>query len=193
MGTDSLIVDGAVAALLLLSAVLAMLRGFVHEVLGILGWIGAVVAALLFYPLLAPLLAGVLSEAWMRAAVAAVAIFLVALIILSLAARWIGGMVRGSALGAIDRALGFAFGLARGAVVVLIAYIAAAWLLPAAQCPPWLAQARTLDAAEPMSAYAFSLLPRDLGIGPPRPLCRNEDARRPTAAELARPPRPQGR
>jgi membrane protein required for colicin V production len=193
MGTDSLIVDGAVAALLLLSAVLASLRGFVHETLGILGWIGAVVAALAFYPLAAPLLSGVLSEPWMRASVAAFVIFLVALIVLSLIARWLAGVVRNSALGPIDRALGFLFGLARGAVVVLIAYIGAAWLLPAAQCPPWLAQARTLDAAEPMTEYAFGLLPADLGIGPPRPLCRAENARRPTAVDLASPPRPSTR
>jgi hypothetical protein len=44
-----------------------------------------------------------------------------------------------------------------------------------------------------MSAFAFGLLPADLGIGPPRPLCRADDFRRPTAAELARPPRPQSR
>lgn len=192
-GTDWLIVDGAVAALLLLSAVLAMMRGFVHETLGILGWIGAVVAALALYPVAAPWLAGLLGEAWMRAAVAAFAIFLVALVALSLVARWLAGLVRNSALGPIDRALGFVFGLARGAVVVLVAYIAAAWLLPPANCPPWLAEARTLDAAEPLSDLAFGLLPADLGIGPPRPLCRTETARRPTAAELARPPRPAPR
>ncbi|MCC7280796.1 MAG: CvpA family protein [Acetobacteraceae bacterium] len=193
MPTDSLIVDGAVAALLVLSAVLASLRGFVHETLGMLGWIGAIAAALAFYPLAAPLLSGVLSEPWMRASVAAFAIFLVALVALSLIARWLARLVRNSALGPIDRALGFLFGLARGAVVVVVAYIGAAWLLPAAQCPPWLAQARTLDAAEPLSDYAFSLLPRDLGIGPPPPLCRNELSRQPTAADLARPPRPQQR
>lgn len=189
-GTDSLIVDGAVAAVLLLSAAFAMMRGLVHEVLGVLGWIGAAAAAVSFYPLAAPWLSGVLHEQWMRAAAAAFAIFLVSLIMLSLIARWLAALVRASALGPIDRVLGFAFGLARGAVVVLIAYIAGGWLLPAAQCPAWLAGARTLDAAEPLTDYAFSLLPADLGIGPPRPLCRTEASRRPTAAELARPPRP---
>ena len=189
-GTDSLIVDGAVAALLLLSGVFAMMRGLVHDVLGVLGWIGAAAAALYLYPLAAPLLSGVLGEPWMQAAAAAFVIFLVALILLSLIARWLAALVRASALGAIDRVLGFAFGIARGAVLVLAAYIAAGWLLPAAQCPAWLAGARTLDAAEPLSDYAFSLLPRDLGLGPPRPLCRTETARRPTAAELARPPQP---
>lgn len=187
-GTDSLIVDGAVAALLLLSAAFAMMRGLVHEVLGVLGWIGAAAAALYLYPIAAPLLSDLLHEAWMRAAAAAFVIFLAALIVLSLLARWLAAVVRNSALGPIDRALGFAFGLARGAVLVLLAYIAGGWLLPAAQCPAWLAGARTLDAAEPVAGYALRLLPPDLGIGPPWPLCRSEAARRPTADELARPP-----
>lgn len=188
-GTETWIVDGAVAALLLLSAVLAMLRGFVHEVLGVLGWVGAAAAALYLYPVAAPWLSGVLAEQWMRAAAAAFLIFLLALVVLSIIAGRISALVRDSALGALDRALGFVFGLARGAVVVLVAYIAAAWLLPASACPAWLAGARSLDAAEPASAYAFGLLPADLGITAPRPLCRAETVRRPTAEELSRPPR----
>jgi membrane protein required for colicin V production len=193
MGTESLAVDLAVAALLLLSGALAMMRGLVHEVLGVLGWVGAAAAALLLYPLAEPLLAGFLAEAWLRAAIAAFAIFLVALILLSVIVRWIAGLVRDSALGPIDRVLGFAFGLARGAVVVLATYIAASWLLPGIACPPWLASARTLDVAEPATISAFGLLPAEMGLQPPRPLCRADFSRRPTAEELARPPRPPAR
>jgi membrane protein required for colicin V production len=193
MGTESLVVDLGVAALLLLSGVLAMLRGLVHEVLGVLGWVGAAAAALFLYPLGAELLSPWLAEPWLRAAIAAFAIFLVALIVLSLIAGRIAGLVRDSALGPIDRVLGFAFGIARGAVIVLVTYIAASWLLPGMACPPWLAQARTLDVAEPATVYAFGLLPGGLNLSAPRPLCRADFSRRPTAEELSRPPRPPAR
>jgi membrane protein required for colicin V production len=181
-------VDGAVLALLALSGVLAMLRGFVREALGILGWIGAAAAAIMFYPLVTPWLSGFLTEPWLAASAAGFGIFIVTLVVLSLVSGWIGDKVSGSALGPIDRVLGLGFGVARGALLAVIAYIGAAWALPPAQCPAWLRDARVLDAGEPAAAWAFNLLPARMNMRAPRPLCREEVARRITAEQLMRPP-----
>jgi membrane protein required for colicin V production len=181
-------VDGAVLALLVLSGVLAGLRGFVREALGILGWVGAAAAAITFTPLAAPWLSGFLTEPWMASAAAAFGIFIFVLVALSLVSGWVGDKVSDSALGPVDRLLGFGFGVGRGALLALIAYIGASWLLPPAQCPDWLRDARVLDAGEPAAVWAFGLLPERVNMRAPRPLCREDFTRRITADQLMRPP-----
>ncbi len=124
------IVDGIVAVIIILSAVLAYSRGFVREVLSIGGWILAAVAAYILAPKVEPLVKevpvlkdflGPSCELAMIAAFAAV--FAVSLIIFSVFTPLFAGAVQRSALGGIDQGLGFLFGVARGAVLVAIAFI----------------------------------------------------------------------
>ncbi|MEL6645267.1 MAG: CvpA family protein [Pseudomonadota bacterium] len=124
------IVDGVVAVVILISAILAYSRGFVRESLAILGWIGAAIAAFYFTPAATPLVAEVpiLNEfldgsCELSIIVAFVAVFAVALIILSIFIPLISGAVQRSALGGIDQGLGFLFGVLRGALLVVVALI----------------------------------------------------------------------
>lgn len=127
---DFTIVDGIVAVIIILSAVLAYSRGFVREILSIGGWILAAIAAYVLAPKVEPLVKevpilkdflGPSCELAMIAAFAAV--FAVALIIFSVFTPLFAGAVQRSALGGIDQGLGFLFGVARGAVLVAIAFI----------------------------------------------------------------------
>ena len=124
------IIDGIVAVVIILSAVLAYSRGFVREVLSIGGWILAAIAAYVFAPMAEPLMKevpvlkdflGPSCELAMIAAFAAV--FAVALIVFSIFTPLFAGAVQRSALGGIDQGLGFLFGVARGAILVAIAFI----------------------------------------------------------------------
>lgn len=124
------IIDGIVAVVIILSAVLAYSRGFVREVLSIGGWVLAAIAAYVFAPMVEPLMKevpvlkdflGPSCELAMIAAFAAV--FAVALIVFSIFTPLFAGAVQRSALGGIDQGLGFLFGVARGAVLVAIAFI----------------------------------------------------------------------
>ncbi|MEL7100734.1 MAG: CvpA family protein, partial [Pseudomonadota bacterium] len=49
------IIDGVVAAVIILSALLAYGRGFVREAMAIAGWIAAAIIAFLFAPQVEPL------------------------------------------------------------------------------------------------------------------------------------------
>jgi len=127
---DFTIVDGIVAVIIILSAVLAYSRGFVREVLSIGGWILAAVAAYILAPRVEPLVKEVpvlkdfLGPSCELAMIAAFAgVFAVALIIFSVFTPLFAGAVQRSALGGIDQGLGFLFGVARGAVLVAIAFI----------------------------------------------------------------------
>lgn len=124
------LVDAAVLAVILLSAVLAYSRGLVREMLSIAGWIIAAIAGFAFAPAVAPLMAeipvlnkiiGANCELGVLAGFAAV--FAVALIIVSLFTPLLSGAVQNSALGPVDAGLGLLFGAARGVLLVIIALV----------------------------------------------------------------------
>ncbi len=124
------IIDGIVAVIIVLSAILAYSRGFVRETLAIGGWILAAIAAYVFAPTAEPLMKevpvlrdflGPSCELAMIAAFAAV--FALALIVVSVFTPLFAGAVQRSALGGIDQGLGFLFGVLRGALLVAIAFL----------------------------------------------------------------------
>ncbi len=137
------ILDLVVVGFLLLSAVVAYLRGFVREALSLLAWIGAGIATYyLFEPLKGYVRAFVPIPLFADIATG-LAVFVVALLILSFVAGRIADGVAKSSQSALDRALGFLFGLFRGALLVCLAYLVVSWVIPPAEQPGWLREART--------------------------------------------------
>src|SRR6056297_549176 len=123
------IIDGVVALFIVLSALLAYSRGFVREALAIAGWVAAGVVAFVFAPQLEPLVKEVpvvgefIADSCELSMIGAFAVvFAVALIVASLITPLFSSLVQRSALGGIDQGLGFLFGVARGVLLVAIAY-----------------------------------------------------------------------
>lgn len=180
-------VDGVVLAVLAVSAVVAFFRGLVREALGVGAWIGAVLAALLLREPLAPLLerAGV-EPPWVAEALGAAGVFLVVLLVLKLLIAAIARRVQDSVLGGVDRALGLVFGLARGAFLVVLAYILAGLVLPTPdRWPEAVRDARTLPLAAAGAGWLLAQLPPGirphLAEPPVRPAPTLEDLMRPPA------------
>lgn len=124
---DLTIIDGVAAAIILISGFLAYSRGLVRETLSIVGWGGAAVIAFLFAPqgkdlvYEIPFVNGLVGDSCEIALIISfVLIFIVALVVISLFTPLLAGLVSKSALGVIDRALGFLFGLARGVLLVVV-------------------------------------------------------------------------
>jgi membrane protein required for colicin V production len=137
-------VDFAVLGVLLVSALLAFLRGFVREILGIAAWIGAAWLAMGTFHSLEPPVRRFIPDVAIADPVAFGAIFLVALIVFSLIAGLLGRLARLSALGGLDRSLGIVFGLLRGAALVIAAYIAGGLVTTVDHWPQPVLQARVL-------------------------------------------------
>lgn len=123
-------VDGGVAVVILISAILAYSRGLVREVLSIAGWVVAAIVAYVLTPTVEPLVreipvvSDIIGESCVLSLIAAFAlVFAVALIVVSIFTPLFSGMVQKSAIGGIDQGLGFLFGVARGVLLVLIALI----------------------------------------------------------------------
>ena len=135
--------DLAIIAVVVLSGVFAFARGFVREALSIAAWVGA--AAITLYgfnyvygfifrfvttPLLADLIAGA-------------GLFVISLIVLTILTGFVARFVQSSALSPIDRTLGLIFGLARGLVLVSLAYLVVDVSLPQNDQPGWIKEAKS--------------------------------------------------
>jgi membrane protein required for colicin V production len=181
-------VDLAVIGVIVVSALLALLRGLVREVLGIAAWIGAGIFARWAFPYVKDRFHLWITSPDMADAAAFAALFLGSLILLSLLSSMIGGIVRGSLLGGVDRTLGVVFGLLRGAVLVAFAYIAVGIAVPVDHWPPPVLAARTLPYAYEGAVWAVALLPEEY-----RPVVRPPPGQHePKAADLLHAPA-QGR
>src|SRR5690349_16143068 len=89
-----------------LSGLFAFARGFVKEVFSIGAWIGAGAIALYAFPYTQPIARKLISSVAVADGAAAIVVFIVALIVLSLIASAIARRVKASALSALDRTLG---------------------------------------------------------------------------------------
>jgi membrane protein required for colicin V production len=125
------LVDGIVAGVIVISAILAYARGFVREALSIGGWILAAVVAFIFAPNALPLIReipylgdfiGDSCELGIMASFAGV--FAVALVVISLFTPLFSTAVQRSVIGGLDAGMGFLFGVARGVLLVVVAFIA---------------------------------------------------------------------
>ena len=158
------IFDFGVIAVIALSAVFAYARGFVREALSIAAWLLAGAAGYYAYPLAAPPLTRFLPAGAPANIAAFCLVFLVALVVLHVIAKMLAGHVKRSPLSPVDRCLGLIFGIARGLVLVCIAYLPLAWI-PPADPPRWFTQSRTLPFLAAGAATLQSLIPHSARPG----------------------------
>lgn len=137
-------IDILVIGTLLISGAFAYARGFVHEVLSIAAWVGAGAATWYGTPVLKNFTLQFIQDPFIAALVTGILIFIVTLIILSIATRRFSRGIKDSALGALDRALGFLFGLLRGAIVVCLVWLLYTWFVTEENRPEWIYEARTM-------------------------------------------------
>ena len=143
------IVDGIVAAVIVISALLAYSRGFVRELMAILGWVGATVLAFIFADQVQPLVQQIpvvqdfIGDNCQLSLIAAfAAVFAVALVVVSIFTPLFSSIVQRSALGGLDQGAGFLFGVFRGILLVAVAFFVYQTVL-SAQDVPMIADSRS--------------------------------------------------
>ena len=129
-------VDWTLLAVLLASVIVGLVRGLVFEVLSLLGWLAAYVAAQMWSTELAPHLPVGATGSALNHGVAFAIVFVLALIGWMLAARLIRLIVHATPLTLIDRTLGGVFGLVR-ALVLLLAVATVVSFTPAVRAGAW--------------------------------------------------------
>lgn len=129
-------VDIVLASILALSVIVGLVRGFVFEVLSLLGWFAAYFAAQWLAPEVAPHIPVGRSGSAINHAAAFAAVFVAALLVWAVGSRLLRLLIHASPLSLPDRLLGGVFGLLRG-LVLLLAVATVVGLTPLMKSPVW--------------------------------------------------------
>jgi membrane protein required for colicin V production len=146
---------------MLVSGLLAMIRGFMRELLSIGAWGIAALATLYSYARVLPTVKQYFSSDTVATAVTVIGIFMVTLLVVSVLTVRISDMILDSRVGALDRTLGFLFGLGRGLLIVVVAYLFFDWLVPDRSQPEWVRGAKSKVVIKSTGDWLKSMLPDD--------------------------------
>ena len=154
--------DMLLLGIMLISGLLAMIRGFIREILSIAAWAGAAVVTVVLYGPLLPIAKANISSDIVASGVVIGGVFLLTLLIVSSVTVRISDKVLDSRIGALDRTLGFLFGLGRGLIIVVVAFLFFAWLVPPAKQPDGVRNAKSLEVLNKTGEWLQALLPQDM-------------------------------
>jgi len=155
------LLDIIVLAIMLLSGLLAMVRGFMREILSIAAWGIAAITTLYAYPKMLPIGKQYFNNDTIATVAVVAGVFLLTLLVATIVTSRLSDIVLDSRIGALDRTLGFLFGLGRGLLIVVVAFLFFAWLVPDKQQPDWVRSAKSLSVLQSTGAWLQSLLPDD--------------------------------
>jgi membrane protein required for colicin V production len=154
------ILDLVVLGVVLISALLAAVRGFTREVLAIVAWVVAAAAAWYLHPMALPIVQQYISSGTVALVATIGGIFVVTLIIVSIITVQISDLILDSRIGALDRTLGLFFGAARGFLICVIGWAFLGWLLQGKE-PEWATASRTRPAMENTRDNIIAMLPEN--------------------------------
>jgi len=155
------LLDIVLIVVMLISGLLAMVRGFMREVLSIAAWVLAALVTLYSYSKLLPLARQYFNNDIVAAVAVIGGVFLGTLLVVSVLTVRISDMVLDRRVGALDRTLGFLFGLGRGLVIVVVAFQFFTWLVPDRSQPQWAKSAKSRVVLAGTGQWLISMLPED--------------------------------
>lgn len=167
--------DGILIGVTLLSAFLAMLRGFSREVLSVASWVVSAIAAFLYYTLPLDFVSQYIRNEALATVASAAIVFLVVLIVVSFITIRIADFIIDSRIGPLDRTLGFIFGAVRGLLIVVIGTLFLNWILQNDQ-PAWIANAKSKPLLDNIGLRLQDLMPDDGGQSVIEKFTGNEEA-----------------
>ncbi|RCL02218.1 MAG: membrane protein required for colicin V production [Candidatus Tokpelaia sp. JSC189] len=153
--------DGLVILIILLSAFLAMVRGFSREMLSLLSWVISGLLAYFLYKHVLPLCEQYISNHTVATAVTITGIFLIALIIISTLTMKLADIIIDSRIGGLDRTLGFIFGIVRGVLILAVAILFINALITSNQ-PAWIANAKTKPILNALGNRVWKVFHKDI-------------------------------
>lgn len=154
--------DLALISMILVSGAFASVRGGIREALEIGPWIGSAAAAIFGFALISPLIGRLLPLAGAAGIVAALMLFVICALVLVVGSRMVLERLPAAAPGWFDRLLGFGYGLARGVVLLGIAYLMIGALRDPARWPSWAQDSQVVRVVAAGTRWAVERLPPEL-------------------------------
>jgi membrane protein required for colicin V production len=177
--------DIAIIAVIALSALFAFARGFVREALSIVAWVGAALITLYGFNHIYGIVVQFVTTPLLADLIAGAGLFVVSLIVLTILTGYVARFVHSTALSPIDRTLGLIFGLARGVILVSLAYLVVDVSLPQNDRPSWIKEAKSERFLARGADLLRNALPESLQVrsaaaadDPQRAFDRAQDAQR---------------
>jgi membrane protein required for colicin V production len=155
------ILDGILIAVMLISAILAMIRGFTREVFSIAAWVIAALATYMFWDDAMPYVQNYIDDRNVALGVTVIGIFFITLLVVSLITMRISDFILDSKVGPLDRTLGFIFGAARGLILVVIAVLFLNFFVAPERQPVWIAEAKSKPWLDSIGNDLLNALPED--------------------------------
>ncbi|HLF31787.1 MAG TPA: CvpA family protein [Xanthomonadales bacterium] len=152
--------DYAIAATILISILVGMLRGFINEVLSLLIWAAAFILAYQFGGDVAQMMEEHVTLPSARSAMGFAGLFILVLLVGGMLSYLIGRLVESTGLTGTDRLLGGAFGAARGLALVVACILVAGFTpIPA---DPWWKESVWIKRLMPLVDWAIEFLPENV-------------------------------
>ena len=152
--------DVAIVAIVAVSALWSLLRGFFKEAISLLGWFAAIWLALNFSAELAPRLTPWVQTPSLRLGIAFAGLMIATLVLSSVLGFVVGQLIEKTGLSPTDRLLGMVFGAARGAIVVVVVVMLAG-LTPIPN-DPWWRESTLIPYAQRGASELRAALPKEL-------------------------------
>ncbi len=154
-------IDIIILILVGLSALIALSRGLVKEVLSIIGWVLATISIIYLLPIFEPVIDEYLISGWMASIVGAIIILIVFMLIWYFATNGLIKDIRKSRLSTADRVLGLFFGIARAFLLVILFYIMIGWIMPPKTQPKVLQDSKYFQLAGTFAKPIEDLIPEE--------------------------------
>jgi membrane protein required for colicin V production len=156
-------IDAVILAVMLVSGLFAFMRGFMRELATLIAWVAAAVLTLFLFPVLFPFVEPYVGTGWIQMVGAGLTLFVLLTFPLSMLIGGFMSSMTGPQAGALDRTLGFVYGLARGLVVVAALY-GVYGVAVTKDTPEWLEGARLEGVVTATRDFLISLLPDDMEL-----------------------------
>ena len=154
------VIDGIVVGVVFFSAIIGFFRGISREIFTLISWAGSIVVAYYTHPWSSYFVKNHITNPMLADGVSYLVSFISALVIFSLISHILSNLIRScGALGSVDRALGFGFGVARGCVILFLCEIAMSCIFSRSERPLILQQSRFLPFIYSGSDTIQNLLP----------------------------------
>ncbi len=152
--------DVVILIIVLISALIALNRGLIKEVLSIIGWFLGVAAVIYLLPYVQPLMEEHIESEMMAIVASSFTILIVFFIIWIYLTSIVIGKVRSSKLSGMDRLLGLFFGILRAFLLIILLYILVGWIIPKQSQPESFKQSKYFQLAGSFAEPIEKLIPQ---------------------------------
>lgn len=151
--------DIAAVVVALLSGVIGVTRGLTREVLGLISWFAAILAAYFGFPFANKIALDYIQNPSIAQYVTYFAIFIIFLILFSIISNVLSSLIKKTMLGGIDRTLGFAFGIARAFVIFALMIIILGFFFNESNTPSFFTNSKSFSHLKLFGEELYDVLP----------------------------------